>query len=209
MGENISKEKPTAPAVEVNATAFAKMAGCTKANVNLWITEGKLTHNAAGKIEKGTTASWRKVGNNTMIHIENAKAELLSKLNPRQVKNEKLFAFLGVDMDSVKVIGKIQDNIDSMNPNEVRTATEKEQLRILTLERLAMEGKYIERELVEKNMEAAGIAIKNIFKNLPPRATKDIREAPSDREAQNIFFKYIEESLLQVESEIGKDMARE
>lgn len=192
----------------IPATEFGKLIGCSFQAVKKMFGE-KLTegHSYIEAKQKG-----KKV---YLVDVDRAKIELRLTVKTKSCKNQKLIDFLefpknensGIELGSAN--RKSIADIAALNLQQVREEMAKSELRISLLNEQVLEGKYVERILVEKNLEAMGMEIRTIFSGLPGRVSSQMRAAKSDREAEIVLHKNIEQALNSMASIIERDINNE
>ncbi len=205
MDKKISKKKGAAilkiSTVVVSASKFGSMVGCTLNGVKKMF---------GSKLTEGV--SYKKTGSGFEIYVEAAKEELKRTVKVTSCKNEKLLEFIGVDKSSnitssESGIAGNNDNVAEMSLNQVREEQAKSELRLSLIEEKVQEGKYVERIVVEKNLEAMGIEIRNSMTSIAARVAAPALASGNERDAENIIHKGIEDALLQIATILEKDIA--
>lgn len=179
----------------VTATVFGKMIGCGLNAVKAMFGE---------KLTEGV--SYLKDGRTILIDPIKAREELRATVNPKTCKNPKLLEFLGLAKDEVAPERKTKDAIDAMTDPTVRSELMKSELRRSLLEEKVLEGTYIDKEKVNKNLEAVGIEIRNAFTGISARVTPQVRAATNDRDAENIIHQAIEDVLISLSALADRDL---
>lgn len=192
-------ENPIDKAPEwISATDFGKLIPISITAVTKML-DGKLTE---GKSYK------REGKNNILIHVENAKQELRETIKPSQAKSMALLNFIGLELPGVDDVNSKQaDKISIMNVQQVREEQARSELRLSLIEESVQTGKYVEKAVVEKNLESMGIEIKTSFSGFAARITPAVRSAASDREAENLVNKAIEDILFNCSNILERDVA--
>ena len=170
----------------ISCSAFGRLIDCSPQAARKLLYE---------KLTEGV--SYLKDGNKILIDIECAKKELRANVKPRTCKNERLLEFLdfpNLQRSSLTING--DDDISKLDPQQVREELAKSELRLSLMQEDMLHQKYIDRALVEKNLNLVGIEIKKAFSGMSATITPLIMAAKTDREAENLLNKFIEDKLM-------------
>ena len=80
-------------------------------------------------------------------------------------------------------------------------------LRLSLMEEKVMNGKFVEREIVNRNLESFGMEIRNNFSNISSKITPRMRAAATDKEAELMLGAEIEEILMGLSNLGTRDIA--
>ena len=193
-----SKTNITTPKGDLlNATDFGRLVGCSfqavKRMMGTKLTEG---------------ISFIKEDNKILIDVDQARNELRANVDPATCKNEKLLQWLDLDKTKgVNLAGAENDEVAQMDEKQVREQMNKSLLRLSLMEEKVMNGKFVEREIVNRNLESFGMEIRNNFSNISAKITPRMRAAATDKEAELMLGAEIEEILMGLSNLGTRDIA--